>query len=445
VTRVRAFLSHPARVVPTAFLALIVVGAFVLSLPALHPDTGWEPLVGLFTATSAICVTGLAVVDTASYWSPAGQVMILVFVQVGGFGIMTMATLLSLVVSRRLGLRSRLTAAAETKTVGLADARGVLIRVALMTLVIEAAVAIVLTLRWWLGYDQEIGKAAWYGLFHGVAAFNNAGFSLFGNNLMDYVGDPWICLPVCLATILGGIGFPVIFELRRARVHPKVWSVHTKLTVWTTLLLLVVGTAAMYAFEWRNPATMGPLDTGTKLLAGFFQGVQPRSSGFNTLDYGAMREESWAVQTGLMFVGGGSASTAGGIKVSTFMLLGFVILAEIRSQPDVVVGDRRIPERVQRQALSVALIAVGVVALGTLALLAATPYSLGAVLFEATSAFSLVGLSTGITGTLGPVGQVLLVLLMYLGRVGLVSAAAFFALRERAVGYRYPTARPLVG
>jgi Trk-type K+ transport system membrane component len=282
-------------------------------------------------------------------------------------------------------------------------------------------------------------------VFHAVTAFCNAGFSLFTDSLVGFVGDAWICLPLAAATVVGGLGFPVLFELRRTGWRPGSWSVHTRLTVWTSALLLAVGTLAMYVVEWRNPATLGLYDVPTKLLAGFFQGVQPRSAGFSSLDYAAMHEESWVVQTGLMFVGGGSAGTAGGIKVTTFMVLAYVILAEVRGQRDVTIGDRRIPDPVQRQALSIALIAVGAVVVGTLALLATSPYPLGQVVFEATSAFGLAGLSTGITASLTPAAQLVLILLMYVGRVGPVSAASFLALRERDLLYRYPESRPLVG
>lgn len=439
-------LQHPARVVPLSFLAAIAVGTALLSLPVSRSGGGGAPfLVAFFTATSATCVTGLAVVDTATYWSAFGQGVILALIQVGGFGIMALASLLGLLVSHRLGLRSRLLAQAETRTLGLGDVRRVLAGVAAVMVIFEVVTALLLTGRLLIGYDEAPGRAVWLGLFHAVSAFNNAGFSLYSDNLTRFVADPWVSLPIALSVIIGGIGFPVLFELRREARTPSTWTLHTRLTVGMTVLLLAGGTAVFLALEWSNPRTLGPLGIGTKLLAGFFHAVQPRTAGFNSLDYGAMREETWAVTDALMFIGGGSAGTAGGIKVTTFALLAYVILAEARSERDVVVAQRRVAAEAQRLAVAVALLGVGVVALGTLAILTLTGYPLGRVLFEVTSAFGTVGLSTGITAQLPASAHLVLIALMFVGRVGSVVAASALALRPSRRLYRPPEERPIVG
>ena len=438
---------YPARIVPLAFLGAIAIATGLMMLPAARAGGGHAPFVtALFTAASAVCVTGLSVVDTPTYWSTFGQVLLTVLSQIGGFGIMTMATLLSLLVSRRLGLRNRLLAQAESAGLFGGNVGGVLIRVAAVMLASEAAISVVLTLRFWLKYHYSFGRAVWEAVFHAVQAFNNAGFALYSDSLVRFVGDGWICVPLALGVLAGSIGFPVIFELAREWRTPGSWSTHARLTVWGTALLSGIGFLVFLTFEWSNPRTLGPLGVGTKILAAFTQDVMTRSGGFNSIDLGGMNTETIAVTNGMMFIGGGSASTAGGIKVTTFLLLAFVIWAEIRGEPDVVIRNRRIAETTQRQAMTVALLGVALVAAGTLLLIALThqvPFDRA--LFEVTSAFATVGLSTGITPTLPPSAQVVLVVLMFIGRVGTISVGTAIALNTRRRAYRYAEERPLVG
>ena len=287
----------------------------------------------LFTATSAVCVTGLTVVDTATYWSPFGQAAILALIQIGGFGVMTLASLLGLVISRRLGLGSRVLAARETKG-AMGDVRAVLTGVAIISLTVETVTALILTVRFATAYDNPWPTSLWRGVFHSVSAFNNAGFALFSDNLIGFATDPWICLPIAVAVIIGGLGFPVILELVRRYREPRRWSVHTRLTLIMTAILLVGGTLFVTAAEWGNPATLGALDPAGRTLAGFFQAVMPRTAGFNSVDPGDMNTGTLLGVDVLMFIGGGSASTAGGIKVGTFAVLLLVIIAELRGDPD---------------------------------------------------------------------------------------------------------------
>lgn len=438
---------HPAQVGVAAFAIAVLIVTGLLMLPvAAEPGQVTTFRQALFTATSAVCVTGLTVVDTPSHWSTFGEVVILAGIQAGGFGIMTLASLLGLVASRRLGLQSRLLTGWETKAEGLGDVRRVLAGVARTTLVVEGLVGIALTLRFWFGYDQDLGQALYRGVFHAVSAFNNAGFSLYSDSLMGFTSDPYVCLPIAAAVVLGGIGFPVLFELRRELTSPKTWSLHTRTTLLTYALLLLAGTSLITAFEWTNPATLGPLNAPAKLLAGFFQGgVQPRTAGFNSLDYAQMEPTSLLVTDVLMFIGGGSASTAGGIKVTTFMVLFFAIVAETRGEPHVDAFGREIGSPVLRQALTVALLGVALVVSGTLALLAVSGLPLDQVLFEVISAFATVGLSTGITADLPAAGHYILIVLMFLGRTGPVTLATALVLRERRRLYRRPQERVLVG
>jgi potassium uptake TrkH family protein len=433
-------------VVVGGFGLAVLVGTLLLMLPVAQTGIDWtDPVTALFTATSAVCVTGLVVVDTGTYWSTFGEVVILALIQVGGLGTMTLASLLGLAISRKLGLRARVTAATETKAVGLGDVRGVVLGVARTSLVVELAVAVVLALRFWAAYDVSPGRAAYLGVFHSVSAFNNAGFALWPDSLVRFATDPWICLPIAASVIVGGIGFPVILELRKRLRTPRAWSMHTKMTLWATAVLLVLGTLVITANEWRNPATLGQLDTPGRLLAGFFQAVMPRTAGFNSVDTGAMLEGSLLVTVVLMFIGGGSAGTAGGIKVTTFVLLLLVIWAEVRGERDVQAFDRRIGERVVRQALTIALLSVGLVTAATVVLVEITRMSTHLVLFEVVSAFGTVGLSTGITADVGTAGHLVLAVLMFVGRLGPITLVSALALRERQRLYHHPEGRPLIG
>ena len=432
------------------FAGAIAAGTVLLLLPVSRSGDGGATLLeSLFTATSAVCVTGLVVVDTPSYWSGFGEAVILGLIQVGGLGIMTLASLLGLLVSRRMGLQARLTAAAETKAVGLGDVRSVIKGVVAFTLLFEALTALALTLRFWLGYDESPGRALYLGVFHSVSAFNNAGFALYSDSLVRFVDDPWICLPIAAAVISGGLGFPVILELRRqlrpAGGRRRSWSLHLKLTLVATAALLVVGTGFVTATEWNNPATLGALDTPARLLAGFFQAVMPRTAGFNTLDYGQMEDGTLLGTIILMFIGGGSAGTAGGIKVTTFVILFFAVYAEVRGEPNVDAFGRRIDDRAIRQALTVVLLSIAAVVSATVVLIEMTALSTQTLLFEVVSAFATVGLSTGVTADLPSGAQLILVGLMFLGRLGPITLVSALALRERTRLYELPEGRPIIG
>ncbi|MFK5634628.1 MULTISPECIES: TrkH family potassium uptake protein [unclassified Ornithinimicrobium] len=441
----RLFWAHPARLVTLGFLLQVLVGTTVLMLPVSRaPGAPADLLVAAFTTVSATCVTGLITVDTATYWSPFGHVVIMGLIQTGGIGVMTLATLLALKVRGRLGLRTSLAAQADSHSLDLTDLRGVLVRVVRLALAIEVVVAVLLTLRLRLGYDLGWPQALWHGVFHAVSAFNNAGFALYSDNLIGFVGDIWIIGPVCAALVLGGLGFPVLRELLRGR-RPSRWSVHTTMTVWGSAVLVVVGVAVFWVFEAGRGGTLAGMSPWQQAVGALGGGVFPRTAGFNAVDYAAVTDEVEAVTIVLMFIGGGSAGTAGGIKVTTFLLLAAVIWSEVRGEPDVVVGRRRVGSAVQRQALTVALLAVGLVISSTILLMTLTdlePLDLG---FEVVSAFATVGLSTGITHQLPAAGQVVLMVLMFVGRVGPITVASALAINTRHRHYRFPKERPIVG
>lgn len=355
---------------PLAFLVVIIVGAGLLMLPAAHRTEQPEPfLTAMFTSVSAVCVTGLATVDTATFWTPFGQGVIMGLIQAGGFGIMTLATLLALLVRKTIGLRGQLIAQSETNTLNFGDVRSVLFAVARIMVLFEAGTAAILTARFWVSYDHNPLSALWHGVFHAVSAFNNAGFALYSDNLIGVAGDPWIIIPICAAIVAGGLGFPVLISLLRGGVRMKDWSVHMRLTIYGSLFLLAAGAALFAAFEWNREQTLGPMPVGGKILASLAGTVFPRTAGFNSIDYGAAEPETLLMTDILMFIGGGSAGTAGGIKVTTFLVLFFAIWNEVRGRDDVTVAHRSISSSSQRQALSVALLGVAAVMAGTLLLL----------------------------------------------------------------------------
>ncbi len=482
----------PARSITVSFAILCGLGTLLLMLPVMRSGAGSaSPAVALFTSVSATCVTGLAVVDTGTYWSPLGQVAILMLIQIGGFGIQALGTLWILLLNRRLGTRSRLAAQEETGVLTQGDVRQVLTALAAITVVVESAVALLLGARFWWSYDLSLADAAWTGIFHSVSAFNNAGFALAPDSLMSYGQDPLVLGPIAVAIVLGGLGFLVIVEVfrrstgargiaprprsaamtqdevlargrelaRRSRYrmgafHPERFgfanpipmSLHTRLMLIGTAIVMAVGALGFALFEWSNPSTLGAMAWWEKAIQSVFSGgVTPRTAGFNTVDYGSVIPETRLLTDALMFVGGGSGSTAGGIKVTTLMILFLAARAEIRGHKDVNVLDRRIPDTTVRVAISVAMISLGAVLVGTMALQAVTDLSLDLALFEVTSALATVGLSANVTPGLPQAGQLLLVALMFLGRVGPVTLASSLTLRSTSRDYRLPEGRPMIG
>jgi Trk-type K+ transport system membrane component len=357
---------------------------------------------------------------------------------------MTIGSVLALVASRRVGLRQRMLAQAEIGAVDIGELRHLISAIAKITLAVESTIALLLFIHLATVDRISMGRAAYSGVFHAVSGFNNAGISLYSDSLTQFADDPLVVFPVTAAFVIGGLGFPILVEFGK-RVHPSRWSLHTRLTLFATAVLLVLGPLSILVFEWTNAATLGPMGIWDKVQAAWFQGVTPRTAGFSTIDIGAMREPTLNITTGLMFIGAGPASTSGGIKVTTFAVLGFAMWSEVRGEQDITAFKRRIPVQAARQAMTVALLSVGVVFSTAVALTAMSDYTFTATLFEATSAFGTVGLSTGITNSLPGVGHFLLVMVMLAGRVGPVTFVTALALRERRRAYRYAEERPIIG
>lgn len=435
----------PARLALGVFASIIAVVTALLSLPAATATGERAPFAdALFNATSAVCVTGLVTVDTATYWSPFGQGVILVAIKIGGLGVMTLASILGLAVSRRIGLTQRMLAASETKTTRLGEV-GTLVRaVIIASLLVEGALTLILVPRF-LTLGEPPLLALWHGLFMAVSIFNNAGFVVLEGGLTPFVGDWWIGLPLIVGTAIGAVGFPVILNVVRTWRSPRRWTLHTKLTLTTYLVLFAASAVAVAFFEWRNSATLGGLPLDEKILASLVHGITPRSSGLSTVDVGEMHESTWFLMDALMFVGGGSASTAGGIKVATLAVLILAIVAEARGDRDIEAFGRRIGSSTVRLAVSVSFIGATIVGVATLVLLMVTDMRLDVILFEVISAFATCGLSTGITPGLPDPAKYVLSALMFAGRTGTMTVAAALALRERRRVIRMPNERPVIG
>ena len=440
--------SSPARLALAVFALVILLFSGLLSLPQATSSGQRAPYVdALFTAASAVCVTGLTTVDTPTYWSNLGHVIIMVAIKIGGLGILTLASLLGLAVSRRLGLRQRLIAASETKALRLGEVGSLLRAIIISSTIVELTIAALL-LPSFLHEGEGVGPALYHSLFYGISSFNNAGFSLHEGGLQTWADDPFVLAPIGVGVFIGGLGFPVLLTIardwrRRGRVRR--WNLHTRLTLTTTLIVLAFSILFFAFLEWSNPGTMGHMSVGQKILTSVFHGLMPRSAGFNTVDVSQMHQGTWLLQDVMMFIGGGSASTAGGIKVTTLAVLVLATVAEARGDRDVEAFGRRMPAATLRLAVTVLLAGATLVITASLLILAVTDRSLDVVLFEVTSAFATCGLSTGLSAELPDTGKYILTALMFAGRTGTITLAAALALRDRRRVIRLPEERPIVG
>ncbi|MFX4262394.1 TrkH family potassium uptake protein [Pelotomaculum propionicicum] len=436
--------ASPAQTLVLGFAAIILTGAILLTLPvSVQPGREIDFLTSLFTATSAVCVTGLVVVDTGTHWTTFGHIVILALIQVGGLGFMTMATFLYLLLGRRIGLKQRLIIQESMNYTSLSGIVRLARYVLLFTFVTELVFAAVLSLRW--SYDLGWQKGLWFGLFHSVSAFNNAGFDLFGEfkSLTDYAGDATVTLCVTTLIILGGIGFSVIVDVVRRFKEPGHLLLHTKLVLSVSGFLIIAGTIMIYLLEYDN--TLRGLSPLGKVLASYFQAVTPRTAGYNTLDMGALHSATQFLLVILMFIGASPGSTGGGIKTTTFGSLAVSVWCMIRGKENTEIFQRRIGQDQIYKSLAILLLAAGLVTFVTLLLSITEKADFLALLFETTSAFGTVGLTMGITPKLTTFGRILIILTMFLGRLGPLTLAFALARVKRKSQLRYPEEKIMVG
>lgn len=433
----------PARVLVFGFAGVILTGTVLLSMPfAVRPGVGVNFLVSLFTATSAVCVTGLVVVDTGTHWSLAGQVIVLTLIQVGGLGIMTMSTLFAIFLGRKIGLRERLLIKESLNLISIEGIVRLVKYLLIFTFGTEVLFALILGIRWSADYGWQ--KGLWLGFFHAVSAFNNAGFDIFGGfqSLTGYREDITVNLCVTTLIIIGGIGFSVVVDLWEHRRLKKI-ALHSKLVLLVSAALLFFGALMILFLEWSN--ALQPLSLHGKLLAAYFQSVTPRTAGYNTLDIGGLHEATQFLLIMLMFIGASPGSTGGGVKTATVGVLVLAVLSQVAGKEDTELFGRRIPRHQVYKALSILLMAVTLVMFITLILSVTEKASFLQVLFETVSAFGTVGLTTGITPDLTPVGQILIIITMFVGRLGPLTVAFALAQRRRKTVLRYPEENIIVG
>lgn len=440
-SRIPRLTLSPAHTIIGGFAAIILIGAILLSLPIASESGRFTPfMTALFTATSATCVTGLVVVDTAEHYSTFGEIVILALIQLGGFGYMTSWSILALLLGWRIGLRERIIL---TESQSLYDLGGVVRftrRLIVVTVAVEAAGALVLSARWL--FEMPVGRALYMGLFHSVSAFNNAGFDLMGGfrSLRGYVGDPVISLTVAALGIVGGLGFSVLRDIGARRL-----TLHSRTVLMATGVLLGAGTLLIWLLEMSNPATLGGLNEPSRLLAAFFQSVVPRTSGFSTLNTAAYTEPALVLTAALMFIGASPGGTGGGIKTTTFVAPLAVILATVRGSTDPTLFRRRLALPAVNRAVTIALVSAAFV--GVMATLLTLIERVGflTALFEVTSGFGTVGLSTGLTPNLSHMGRIVMMVTVFGGRVGLLTVVFGLTRHQQIPRVRYPEERLYIG
>ena len=450
---------HPSRLIVLAFMGVVALGTVLLMMPFTSVSgTPTSFADALFTSASAVTVTGLSSVDTALHWNIYGHFVIALLIQIGGFGIVGFATLLGYLVDGRISLSSRVSARAEATVSGNPDVRKLITSILQMMLFFEALLFIFLFYRFFTEYGYDFQDAVGHGAFHAISAFNNAGFALYSDSLMSFARDSWIIVPIFVGAFMGSLGFPVLAEgwdriknstnkfLGRKFVFlPVQWSLNSRIILWASLVLVVGGTAYVAILEWNNPRTLGPLDPFTKILDSIFASIMPRTAGFNAQDITAMHPSTWLGMDLLMFIGGGSASTAGGIKIGTAVVLAYIVFTEIRGETAVNIGNRRLPRSIQRQALTIVGLTASVSAFAIVIMRLSTEFPLDMIIFDVLSAVCTVGLSTGVTMDMHDPGKVMFAILMFIGRVGPVSMATALALRKAKRHFEYPKESPLIG
>ncbi|MEK4144523.1 MULTISPECIES: TrkH family potassium uptake protein [Paenibacillus] len=435
----------PPQILVLGFASIILIGALLLMLPISSTSGNSVKFIdALFTSTSATCVTGLVVLDTGTSFTIFGKTVIMILIQIGGLGFMTMATLFSLVLKRKISLRDRLILQEAMNQGSMEGIVRLIRRVLIYSLVIEGCAALLLSIRW--AFDMPLGKAIYYGIFHAVSMFNNAGFDIFGDfrSLTDYVYDPLVNIIVMFLIVSGGIGFIVMSDLVEFRVTRRL-SLHSKVVLSTSTGLILIGALVIFIFEFTNTRTLGSLNFGGKILSAFFQSVSPRTAGANTVDIAGLRQATQFFIVILMFIGASPGSTGGGIKTTTFTMMIGAVIAMLRGREDVVLFRYRLAQERIYKALTITLLALLLIASVSMILSTTEDSNFLAILFETTSAFATVGLTMGLTPELSAIGKILLCLTMFAGRLGPLTLAYALGPKQGKPLYKYPEGKIIIG
>lgn len=439
----RRFKLDPPRVLALGFASLILIGAILLNLPIASQNGESIGFINaLFTSASAVCVTGLVVVNTGLYWSLFGQVVIILLIQMGGLGFMTMATIGALIIGKKITLKERLIIKEQLNQETMSGLVKLTKYVILSTFIIEGIGALLLSTRFIPIYGSV--KGIWFSVFHAISAFCNAGFDLTGDSIAPFVGDFTINMTIAGLIILGGLGFSVYIDVSRNRSFKKL-SLHSQLVLSITGALLLVGMILIFLIEYKNPLTLKPLSISEKLIASFFQSVVPRTAGYYSINLAGLYDTTVFLMIILMFVGASPGSTGGGIKTTTFGTLILTTIGVIKGDRDIVAFRKRISYDVINRSLAIATVGMLLILGVSFVLTVTEPANFLDVLFETTSAFATVGLTRGLTPNLTDFGKLAITLTMYIGRVGPLTMAYVFARRSKHNNFRYSEGNIMVG
>jgi trk system potassium uptake protein TrkH len=435
----KLFQLTPPRILVSGLGLIILIGAFLLTLPISSTGSPVAWIDALFTATTSTCVTGLVVVDTGTQYTMFGQLVIMAMIQVGGLGFMTMATLIALVFRKRISLRERLIL--QSSMEGIVK---LIRKVIIYSLVIELTGAALFAIRW--SFDMPVGKAVYFGIFHAISLFNNAGIDLFGDfiSFASYVGDPLVNIVSIALIILGGLGFIVLADMVEWR-HRRRLALHTKVVLTMSGFLVFSGALVFFILEFTNVNSLGPLDGLGKVLASFFQSVTSRTAGAATLDIGSLRQSTQFFMIILMFIGASPGSTGGGIKTTTFAILISAVLTMIRGKQDIVLFRFRLAQDRVFKAITITLLSLFLVIFVSMVLSTTEPHPFLMILYEVTSAFSTTGLSMGLTTQLTPFGKIMIIIMMFIGRSGPLTLAYALGPRTEKELYRHPEGKIMIG
>lgn len=431
--KLKTHLFSPPQILAMSFFVIISLGTLLLKLPIsqVTPVT-WSD--AAFTATSAVTVTGLIVVDTGSVYTLFGQTIIMLLIQIGGLGFLTFAVMSVLLIGKKIRLKERLLIQEALNQNSMGGIVRLIKFLFFFAISVELAATLILAIKWVPEYG--LGFGLFTSLFHSISAFNNAGFSLWSDNLSHYIGDPVVNIVITFLFIAGGLGFTVIYELIQRKKFRQL-SLHAKIMITGTLALNIFAILSFFVLEVSNPNSLGQLPLGEQLWGSFFQGLTPRTAGFNTLDYSEMNPSTILLTIFLMFIGAGSASTASGIKVTTFIIIFLAVLAYLKGQSEVLVFHYRISNAIIIRSLSIIVISLFFIFVSIFALTVSESLPTMAIVFEAFSAYGTVGLSLGITDQITSIGRVIIMLLMFIGRVGPLTIA-FSIARSTPPRISYP-------
>jgi trk system potassium uptake protein len=436
---------NPAQTLSLGFLMLILLGTLLLMLPFATKDRHHLSFIdALFEATSAVCVTGLVVVDTETTFTLFGQIVLISLIQIGGLGFMTIGILIALLLGKNIGLKGRLMIQESLNQISLKGMVKLVKFVIAFTFLLEAIGAIILTIRW--APEFGLPRSIWYGIFHSISSFNNAGFDLMGNfsSMTKYIGDFTIIMTLSSLLMIGGIGYTVILDVLKKKSF-KTLSLHSKIVILMTVTLNILGSILIFVLEYNNPGTLGALNLKEKMIGAYFHGVVPRTAGFNSLDMTQLTLSSQFVTMLWMFIGGGSGGTAGGIKVTTFVLIILAVWSLIRGREDVSLMRRTIPSDLVSRAFSITLYSASIIFLMLFILTVTEQVPLNVLMFEVISAFGTVGMSLGLTPDLSSIGKILIAFMMFIGRVGPLTLAFALARVNKKQTFKYAEEKIMIG